>query len=444
MAEQNNSENNQEIEAVIVEENNDTEVVIVDELLESAEVEQAIPSENQDLPVDDLEELLALGEEVFDLDIETAAGEASDGGSSSAVEFARDGKETIVTTAFDTSSLNRVEAVGQGFEDLNVNLEIPTLLNLIDGFAIEDTTTAGTVISSFTYSGVAELAVDFVAGTNDNGYYELDGTDIKLTTAGEEFLDAGNELPNISLTTSNGITAKNTVTTQLVNDKSVLLADDNTNNEDNTVTGNVLANDSDVDDVLTVSSFTIAGDDTTYTVTENDDGTVEPVNVTETITVSNSDGSETTSTVMVGSITFAVDGSYTFTPTEDWSGAVPQISYTTNTDSTSTLDLTVKAVADKPTLSLTETVTINADNYGEVTDGKVSSGNGYTLTGYSHFVGINSTDNELGEFTSVTGTNHDGIGVNAKTTIASDPYSEIGADAKQSEALVIELVNDGS
>ena len=60
----------------------------------------------------------------------------------------------------------------------------------------------------------------------------------------------------------------------------------------------------------------------------------------------------TTATIAgVGTITMAANGDYTFTPNANWNGTVPQVSYTTNTGSTSTLDITVTPVDDASVLA---------------------------------------------------------------------------------------------
>ncbi|WP_343574484.1 retention module-containing protein [Pseudomonas sp.] len=109
-----------------------------------------------------------------------------------------------------------------------------------------------------------------------------------------------------------------------VDDPSLLTADTNTVAEDNPATGNVLDNDHDVDNVLSVASFSIAGVSGNYTAGQS-------------ATISG-----------VGSFTLGSDGNYSFTPAADWNGSVPQITYTTNTGSSSTLDITVTPVQDKP------------------------------------------------------------------------------------------------
>ena len=104
-----------------------------------------------------------------------------------------------------------------------------------------------------------------------------------------------------------------------VDDASVLTADANTVAEDTVATGNVLDNDSDVESTLSVASFTVAGVTGSFTA-----GQVATI-------------------AGVGTVTIASNGDYSFTPAANWNGTAPQISYTTNTGSTSTLDITVNA-----------------------------------------------------------------------------------------------------
>ncbi|MCP1510031.1 hypothetical protein J2Y83_000158 [Pseudomonas marginalis] len=119
-----------------------------------------------------------------------------------------------------------------------------------------------------------------------------------------------------------------TTTVVAVDDPSVLVADTNTVVEDLAATGNVLSNDSDIDNVLTVATFTVDGN--TYAA-----GKVAFI-----------EG--------VGSITIGADGAYAFNPAKDFNGEVPQIGYTTNTGSSSTLDVTVTPVNDAPVAAVVE------------------------------------------------------------------------------------------
>ncbi len=136
-------------------------------------------------------------------------------------------------------------------------------------------------------------------------------------------------IPLITYTVSdgNGGTDTSTLTLSIaaVDDASVLSPDTKTVIEDNPATGNVLTNDSDADNTLSVASFTMGG---------------TTVNAGERIELAG-----------VGTITIAANGDYSFTPAPDWHGTVPQITYTTNTGSSSTLAITVTAIPDPVTVS---------------------------------------------------------------------------------------------
>ncbi|MBB6055796.1 retention module-containing protein [Tolumonas osonensis] len=106
------------------------------------------------------------------------------------------------------------------------------------------------------------------------------------------------------------------------NRPTLVAPDTNTVKEDTPATGNVLANDSDPDDALSVANFVINGQNFLAGSTASLDG--------------------------IGSLIINVDGSYTFTPVSDWNGDVPQVTYTTNTGASSTLDINVTPVNDNP------------------------------------------------------------------------------------------------
>ncbi|EOW9128302.1 cadherin-like domain-containing protein [Vibrio cholerae] len=95
-------------------------------------------------------------------------------------------------------------------------------------------------------------------------------------------------------------------------------------NEDQLISGNVLTNDSDADDVLSVVSISVNG---------------QPYSVGNAIELTE------------GKLTINANGSFTFEPTEHWSGKVPEIQYTTNTGKTDTLTIEVKAVANAPNVT---------------------------------------------------------------------------------------------
>ncbi|MGL4898587.1 MAG: retention module-containing protein, partial [Shewanella sp.] len=123
--------------------------------------------------------------------------------------------------------------------------------------------------------------------------------------------------------------AKGTATT--TEDYQIVLTNDtNTVDEDTDAIGNVLINDSasNIDSNLSVVSFTVNGN----TVTAG-------------------------STVILesGSLVINADGSYKFTPSANWNGQVPVITYTTNTGATATLTINIKPIGDDATISVGDT-----------------------------------------------------------------------------------------
>ncbi|WP_223511101.1 beta strand repeat-containing protein, partial [Pseudomonas sp. GL-B-19] len=144
-------------------------------------------------------------------------------------------------------------------------------------------------------------------------------------------------VPTVTYTTNTGSTSTLDISVTPVNDPSVLTADTNTVDEDHAATGNVLGNDSDVDNLLSVSSFSVNGVDGSFTAGQ-----------TATITG-------------VGTLIIASNGAYTFTPAENYNGTVPTVTYTTNTGSTSTLDISVTPVND-PSVLTADTNTVDEDH----------------------------------------------------------------------------------
>ncbi|HEX6706466.1 MAG TPA: immunoglobulin-like domain-containing protein [Albitalea sp.] len=131
-----------------------------------------------------------------------------------------------------------------------------------------------------------------------------------------------------------GLTSTSTLTVTLhgANDAPVAVADVRSVAEDNSASGNVLSNDTDVDDASrSVTGFTIAG-----------------------VAGSFAPGASA-SIAGVGTFTLAADGSYSFVPAADFNGAVPAITYTVSDGaltSSTTLAITVSAVNDAPLLDL--------------------------------------------------------------------------------------------
>uniref|UniRef100_UPI001CBD3625 beta strand repeat-containing protein n=1 Tax=Pseudomonas sp. GL-B-19 TaxID=2832393 RepID=UPI001CBD3625 len=177
-------------------------------------------------------------------------------------------------------------------------------------------------VSSFSMNGVDG---SFTAG--QTATMTGVGTLIIASNGAYTFTPAENwngTVPTVTYTTNTGSTSTLNISVTPVNDPSVLTADSNTVLEDNIATGNVLTNDRDVDNALSVAKFTVGG--TEYTA-----------------------GAAPVTIANVGTLTLGANGAYTFTPVENWNGTVPTVTYTTNTGSTSTLNISVTPVNDAPT-----------------------------------------------------------------------------------------------
>ncbi|WP_185826948.1 retention module-containing protein [Shewanella canadensis] len=155
-----------------------------------------------------------------------------------------------------------------------------------------------------------------------------------------------------------GATDTQTVTINITgkDEATVIANDSNTIDEGSVALGNVLDNDSDDDDQLTVSSFTVEG---------------------------NSYSADTSVDLENGTLVLNSDGTYVFTPDTNWNGNVPIITYTTNTGATATLTIVVEPVNDAPdafnnSYSLNEggftSGNIITDNTGSGVDSDIDGG----------------------------------------------------------------------
>ncbi|MCH1924277.1 retention module-containing protein, partial [Shewanella sp. C32] len=153
-----------------------------------------------------------------------------------------------------------------------------------------------------------------LANQGDSGY-------VDVSRDGAEVLAASGYDTGTFATTADTPTD----TTEVPFELAVQTANDtNTIDEDTVATGNVLTNDTSNGVDLTVVGFTVDG--TTFAA--NDTATLES-----------------------GTLTLNADGSYTFTPTENWNGTVPVVTYTTNTGDSATLTIVVTPVNDAPVLA---------------------------------------------------------------------------------------------
>ncbi len=176
-------------------------------------------------------------------------------------------------------------------------------------------------VSSITQGANGSVVIDAVTGN-------------PIYTPNAGFL--GNDSFTYTVQDPLGLTASATVNVLVKADApSVLVQDLGSGPEDNDVTGNVLTNDTDTDDTLTVASFQVAG-------------------------VGSFSAGQAALIAGVGSLVLNTNGSYTFDPVANWNGAVPQVTYTTNTGFSSILDITVTPLNDAP-VAVDDFYTINED-----------------------------------------------------------------------------------
>ncbi|PHQ73781.1 MAG: hypothetical protein COB74_07610, partial [Shewanella sp.] len=175
-------------------------------------------------------------------------------------------------------------------------------------------------------------------------------------------------LPVITYTTNTGSTATLTLEVTPVDDPSVLANDSNTVAEDSVAIGNVLDNDSDIDNDLSVVSFEVNGE---------------------------THAAGTTVELEGGELVINADGSYSFTPNDNWNGTVPVITYTTNTGSTATLTLEVTPVADgAPQV----TITTDTNNDELISNEELNGSAEISVT-----IGLEGTGANIGDTLTVNG-----------------------------------------
>ncbi|MGB6136739.1 MAG: retention module-containing protein, partial [Shewanella sp.] len=290
--------------------------------------------------IEALQDLIAAGEDPTEELPETAAGTpTANQGEFGYISVSRDANETLASNGYDTTGALATPTAEIQEEGLGENDSPSVLVNDANTIA-EDQVASGNVLSNDTDADTALSVVSFevdgetyAAGTEvtlENGVLVLNADGSYTFTPNENW---NGSVPVITYTTNTGITATLTIEVTPLDDDSVLVNDSNIIVEDTVATGNVLDNDSDVDSDLSVVSFEVDGE--TYAA-----GTE--------VTLDN------------GVLVLNADGSYTFTPNENWNGSVPVITYTTNTGITATLTIEVSPV-DDPTVTVDDVVTVSED-----------------------------------------------------------------------------------
>ncbi|KFZ37729.1 hypothetical protein HR45_07670, partial [Shewanella mangrovi] len=285
-----------------------------------------------DAEIQQLQALIAAGEDPTANLPETAAGgNLANQGGSGYVTLSRDGSEVIASSGYDTATFTTPTSTSQ--ETLPTYDLTATTLNDSNTIA-EDSVATGNVLSNDTATGIELAVTSFVVEGNSyaaNSTVELENGMLVLNADGSySFTPDANwngDVPVITYTTNTGNTATLTITVTPVDDPTLANDDAITIPEDTVASGNVLDNDSDIDSVLSVATYVINGD--TFVAgssVELDEGTLQ----------------------------LNADGSYTFTPVANWNGSVPEVTYTTNTGATATLNITVTPVEDPSVISADE------------------------------------------------------------------------------------------
>ncbi|WP_108945281.1 retention module-containing protein [Shewanella halifaxensis] len=340
-------------------------------------------SEDQALnEIAEIQALIAAGEDPTEGPDTAAGGQTGNEGSSSHVSIARIGEQTIASSGFDTN-IQQNNQNTENNDSLTANgntfFDSPTVTINDTQTITEDGIATGNVLnndsdidSNLSVTSFEVNGETYAAGTT----VVLDGGSLVINADGSYTFtpnaDWNGTVPVISYTTNTGETATLTLEVTAIDDPSIVVNDSQTIAEDQVTTGNVLANDSDIDSDLSVTSFEVNGE--TY-------------------------AAGTTVVLDGGSLVINADGSYTFTPNADWNGTVPVISYTTNTGESATLTLEVTAV-DDPSVVANDSQTIAED--------QVATGN------------VLANDSDIDSDLSVTSFEVNGETYAAGTTVALD------------------------
>ncbi|WP_206779862.1 Calx-beta domain-containing protein [Vibrio owensii] len=234
-----------------------------------------------------------------------------------------------------TSELKEVDGVefyetyevNEGLQDTAIPIsEIRASLTDTDGSESLAVTLKGLPIGAVLSDGVNSITVATVNEALDVTGWSLDS--LTVTPPAGSHDDFTIAVTATSTESSNGDTEDSHATINVVVHENLATnttRDVGITNEDASLQGNVLLNDTDGDNVLLVDHITV--NNTDYAVGE-------------------------TVSLDSGSLVVNQDGSYKFEPVEHWSGDVPSITYTTNTGATETLDIEVVAVADAPKVTI--------------------------------------------------------------------------------------------
>ncbi|PIE53998.1 MAG: hypothetical protein CSA35_08465 [Dethiosulfovibrio peptidovorans] len=247
----------------------------------------------------------------------------------------------IENVSTNASAILDGEGYPGGLTEGQFNDMLQSMLTFASSQVIDGSSTEGAHAIEWefnTTTGGSTVPFDFVpAGEDLVITYTVKATD---SSGQGDTVSNGNEVDNDIHTI--------TITIHGTNDQGVLAEAIVTSDfEDIAQTGNVFdaaTPDPDAGEELAVTKYTIDGMGGEFTPHDS-----TPVSVT------NSDGNT------IGTLLFKADGSYIFTPTGNYSGPVPEVTYTAtsgpNELGSSTLTLSVKPVADAPNVTVAEVET---------------------------------------------------------------------------------------
>ncbi|WP_188741289.1 Ig-like domain-containing protein, partial [Shewanella inventionis] len=222
---------------------------------------------------------------------------------------------TITVTSLDGSASHDVVITivgandGPEFRSGTDTVNGPANNDVYDFNNVTEGSPAGTVVGQVVADDIDgdQLTYSFANGTQTFGVFTINAlTGVITLNQTIDDVDLGTYALEILVSDPNGASDSALVNVKLTNvdDPTNAVNDTKTVAEDTVATGNVLANDTDIDSTLSVSTFTIAGSNTVYTA------------------------GSTVVTLTNGTLQLLANGNYTFTPNANWNGDVPVITYT--------------------------------------------------------------------------------------------------------------------